>query len=196
MNIRANYYKECDGTLLGTEAQKKAQIQSLEKTGQYVAQSKSDGIWSVSISDGKTLKLYSRNEKEKSQNLPVLPAGSVIIGEFGFGSQWATKKRKIKGYDFVECFDIVSLRGNSLKDRFYVDRHDILNSFLRNLPIPMQKHFPLLPYYTENFVELYEKEHEGIVIKKKTGLYTPFDNDWFRVKKELEEDMVIIGFEL
>jgi len=194
------YYQRCGSSLLGTEEEKIAALNELEKSGKYFAQSKCDGIWAVCIGNRKSNKIISRNGKEKPYDLPVLNAGLTITGELGYGSEESTKRFEEIGHEFMDVYDILTIDGNSVTHLSDYERFNLLKSVVSRMPKEMREYYLPVKCYTKDFVKHYNEENEGLVLKplKKDSNYKAGTTnvDWIKVKHEYDFDMVIMDYEI
>ncbi len=198
--MATNLYQRCGSSLLGTEKEKKAELNRLEQSGQYFAQSKCDGIWSVCIGHGDHNTILSRNGKEKPYNLPSLPKGMTIAGELGYGSEESTKRFEEIGHEFMDVYDILEYKGMSVKHYSDWDRFMLLSEFVKKLSKKDQEYFRLVNCYLSDFSTHYDNEHEGLVLKpiSKNTEYIPGTTNvkWIKVKHEYDFDMVVMNYEI
>lgn len=174
------------------------ELTSLEKAGSFLAEPKLDGIWIVCFAGKKGNNFWSRNAKPKDYELAedLLPAGTILIGELGFGSERAAVRREDYGHGFMDVFDILMLEYEPLHHLTDIDRRMVLEEFNRGLSLDLQARFRLVPQWTGNFVDRLNEQHEGLVIKQFSdqryiGKRTKVDH-WIKAKKWYEEDMVIM----
>ena len=203
------WYQGCKGVIKGTEPQKYAELQKMEDSGDYFAQPKCDGIWSIIFGDALMLpsqkidefnKTFSRTTEEKNKyKLPFVGFKTAIVGELGYGSQHSNRRRKRLGYNFIDVFEILFYKGKYVGDLPEKDRRAVLREWHSTLPADDQKHFKVLPLWFSRFVKRYKKQPEGLILKKRfNGGYTPDSKikDWIKCKKEYDWDMVLMDFEL
>lgn len=196
------WYQGC-GTEIETDKPEDmlAKLDEYEDTGKWVAESKSDGINISTFSDGKRNRFWSRNSLEKEYGLAdkPLPAGTLITGELGAGSEHALERRAVIG-DYVDAHSILVLNHKPLLHLSETDRRAALEDFHSKLDKDLQKHFLLMPRWTKNFRAQYEAEHEGLVLKAIDG--GPYigrktkPNHWVKAKKWFEADMVIMDIRI
>jgi len=193
-------YQRCGSAILGTEKQKEKTLTELEESGKYFAQSKCDGIWSVISSDGKKNTILSRNGKEKEYNLPILPKGYTLTGELGYGSEESKKRLEEIGHEFMDVYDILEYNGMSVKHYSDWDRFELLSQVVKKFSKKDQEYFRLVNCYVTNFVEHYNKENEGLVLKPfgKNTEYVPGTTnvEWIKCKHEYDFDMVVMDYEI
>lgn len=195
------------------EADKKRQLQTLEDTGLYVAEPKLDGIWfSADIGEGGTAEdVVIRSREGKTKDVEPLrkvlakcfPSRTTLIGELGYGSQTAVEKKERIGHDFCDLFDITCYAGESLLNDRRADRRETLrNAHFAAMHEAANRGldelwFSLTEQWVDNFVQHYEDEAEGIVLKRKdNGAYVGGGKlkEWIKVKKQYTDDFVVMGW--
>lgn len=197
------WYQGC-----GTEIESKKpedimdELDRLEKTSEWFAEPKLDGIFISVFSDGKKNRFWSRNMLEKQYGLAdkPLPAGTLLIGELGAGSEEALARRAKLGHDFVDVHGILTIEHTPILHLGEEERRDFLEGFHKSLSKDLQKHFLLVPRWKDKFRARYEKEHEGLVLKNKNGgVYIgrgTKPSHWRKAKKWFEIDMVIMDIRI
>lgn len=198
------WYQGCGALVEGNLPTMISSLKEFESHGKYVAEPKLDGIWIAAFSDGKSNRFWSRNCLEKPYGLTdkPLPPGTMLIGELGFGSEYALTRRKEYGHDFMDVFGILYLDYKPLFDLDETERRKKLEEFYTTLSADMKKHFRLVPRYTTGFVNVFDGEHEGLVLKLASGPETKYVGNknkvahWLKVKKWYEADMVVIDIRL
>lgn len=179
-----------------------AELEQIEAGGGWFAEPKLDGIFIAVFSDGKTNRFWSRNMLEKQYGLASkpLPAGTLLLGELGAGSEHALERRNKMGHDFVDVYGALILEHNPILHLNEKDRRDFLEGFHGSLTKDQQKHFILTPRWTDKFKSRYEKEHEGLVLKKRdAGIYigrSTKPDFWKKAKKWKEYDMIIMDIRI
>lgn len=180
----------------------KQELVKYEKTGKYVAEPKLDGIFIAAFSDGKKVRFWSRNQLEKPyglSNVP-LPAGTILIGELGFGSEHALQRRAEYGHDFMDVFGILAIDYQPLLHLSESDRRFRLEQFMGKLTPEQGKHYRLVPRWDSGFVWYFEQQHEGLVLKTKDGgAYIgkkAKPGTWIKAKKWFEDDMIVLDYEI
>ena len=187
------FYKACDGLITGTEQQKKEQISKLERSGNWIAETKQDGIWFVLFEN--TGKGFTRRANEKEHHLPVFHEDTILIGELGESTERAVAEKEKIGHSFIDVFDIVRVKGTDVTKENLIKRKNILKEWLE-IKSNYSDFYRYVEPHERDFVQLYEKAEEGIVLKLKDQPYTAYDYDWIKVKKEFTWDFVIVDFEL
>lgn len=195
MNIK-DYYKVCGGIILGTEEEKIEKLRLLEKSKEWVAESKNDGIWFVLIGENNKTIGFTRRGNEKEHGLPHIGNGNIIIGELSESTEKAIERKAIVGHNFIDVFDIIMYKGRNIKDLNLMERKSILKQWYNELPKEHLTYFNYVVSHENNFDKLYAKEDEGIVLKQKNGIYNSYGWDWIKVKKEQTWDMVILNYVL
>ena len=178
------------------------ELDRLEKTGEWFAEPKLDGIFITVFSDGVTNRFWSRNMLEKQYGLAgkPLPAGTILIGELGAGSEHALERRAKMGHDFVDVHGVLAIEYCPIISLGEDERRAMLEGFHGTLSKDLQKHFLLVPRWEKGFRAKYEKEHEGLVLKHRNGgPYIGRSNKpahWKKAKKWKEFDMVIMDIRI
>lgn len=174
------------------------ELKKLDKTGEWFAEPKLDGIFIAVFSDGKKNRFWSRNSLEKQYGLAdmPLPAGTLLIGELGAGSEHALERRAQMGHDFVDVHGILVADYDSVIDGNEAERRVVLEAFHGSLNKKLREHFLLVPRWDKGWVSEWEAQHEGLVLKQKTaGSYIGRSTKpahWKKAKKWFEADMVIM----
>ena len=171
-------------------------LKKYEKTGQYIAEPKLDGIW-VSIhtdADGVITQFTSRHGKIKTSKgfnkflgRHTQLQNTVLVGEV------ITKKGEL------HIFDVPKLLGRDVSSYDFERRRGILEKL--NI---YTGGISLVPQYKNSFVEhfnlIISEGGEGLVIKKigkgtayKAGTKT---HEWSKIKKTLTMDYVIMGYDI
>lgn len=189
-----NYYKACQGFSMLDEEEKYKFIQRIEKSGDYIAESKKDGIWFGLFGEYNKTIGFTRRNNEKNHNLPHMGNGMIIIGELGEATERALERKEIIGHSFIDVFDIHTYDHMDLTNLPLIDRKDVIKHWLDDSSDFIKNHYLYVPYYEKDFVDLYRNEDEGIVLKRKRAKFNSFD--WIKVKKQDTWDMVIMGYEL
>ena len=197
LDVTMNYYQGCKGILEGTEDEKRAQLFAMEKTGLWVASSKIDGEWAA-VHGGQPLTVMSRNDlPHQSHGLPSFPKGTLVVGELAEGSQSAVKLRQKMGHPFIDCFDILFFNNVCWADKPLLDRLNMLKTWHSKLWDSAKPFYRLLPVWTKDFVNHYDSEEEGLVLKRiDGGSYIPGTkvSHWIKVKKEMTVDGVVMDW--
>lgn len=172
------------GTLLDRQTAK--DLDATEAKGYELMQFKYDGIWGCY--DGEHT--ISRNGLVKEiLSVPKFPSGTLVAGEFMFGSQWAQNPERI-GKLF--CFDLLALNGEDLRDKPYQLRYAALKDLLHIISHP--RLCVVHSYSTTGNIDrtlaALEKNRsfEGIVVR---NWDQPYSADIGRIKLSLTDDFVI-----
>lgn len=174
------------------------ELKKLDKSGEWFAEPKLDGIFIAVFSDGKKNRFWSRNSLEKQYGLAdmPLPAGTLLIGELGAGSEHALERRAEMGHDFVDVHGILVADYDSVIHGNEVDRRVVLEAFHGSLNKKLREHFLLVPRWESGWVSQWDAQHEGLVLKQKSGgSYigrSTKPSHWKKAKKWFEADMVIM----
>lgn len=191
-------------------------LDEMEKTGLYLFQPKIDGMWaSLTVSaagnvlksrDARTPPVSGSNAGDLLTASLPLADGSIVVGELEAASQWATARfNESKGIRRMHLFDALVIDGRDLRDCNTLARYDALerwyNERVKRDPF-LAFRFKLVPSYRDRFRERYDQliadGYEGCVLKSLVSKYetTRSDgkrSDWFRCKKFLTDDFVLIG---
>lgn len=181
----------------------KEKLLKLETTGEYVAEEKLDGQWSeILVYKGAVIRVLSRTGKEKPFE-PLLKykfaedVTGIFVGEIGYGSTNSKLRENIAVlYDWVKInFEGKIWKASEVENS---KRRVILSKVLSDL----KPGILLVERRQSNFFEFYKRvlkeKGEGIIIKKKRGKDTYYmkgtrPENWMKVKKEVEVDMVVMG---
>jgi len=204
-----DYYQGCGGKVKGdNEEDKIAALNRLEKTREWVAEPKFDGIWAAAFTDDGKTRFISRNGKEKSlpdlAEIPI-PEGTVLIGELAYGSQEANTRRSLVGHSFMDVFDIARYEGTSLISASYKERMEILTSLYYNMDTcysprirsPWYEWYLKTPRWVESFERHYLLQPEGLVLKHKDDEYYHNGKNklWLKAKKIYSNEYIILDWE-
>lgn len=193
------WYQGCSAEIDGDTESIIKSLSEIEATNKYVAEPKLDGIWIAAFSDGNGVRFWSRNQKEKAYGLNnwKLPAGTLLIGELGFGSEHALQRRAQYGYDFMDVFGILIQDYKPLLYKLESDRRVDLENFMAGQSAETRKHFKLVPRWYSDFADRFKTEHEGLVLKTADQQYQGRGSKvsyWMKAKKWMEADMVIMDY--
>lgn len=193
------WYQGCGGEIEGDIDALKTFLREAEVKG-WPAEPKRDGINITCFSDGKTNRFWSRNSKEKAYGLSdfPLPAGTILIGELGFGSEHALIRRAQYNFDFMDVYGILCEDYKLLTHLSDNDSRSRLEQFMGKLSAELQKRFILNPRFTKHLVDEFDLQHEGLVVKKPStyrggGVKIP---EWIKVKKWTTTEMVVMDMKL
>jgi len=141
------WYQGCGNQIEGTEPVKYIILEKMEKSGNFYAQPKCDGIWAINfgMKDDCPMwiewnKILSRAVGEKDYELPWVGKGNGIVGELGYGSQHSLDRKAKFGYNFMDVFDILFYEGKYLGDLPEKERREKLREWHSTLSIDDQKH--------------------------------------------------------
>lgn len=195
-------YKGCKGKVLGAKnyQERLNALNDLEKSKEWVAERKGDGIWVAVISTNSSTKYISRSGQEKGIKIPInIPDDTVLIAEACFGSQESKRRRAIEGHDFVEVFDCLKFLGKDISHLPRIERQSYLSQFY-SLDNQFSKYFKPIPTYDSNYVDAYISEPEGLILKPKNdGPYLcngSKDPNWLKAKKHPTTDYILLNYKL
>lgn len=183
----------------------KQKLLNFEKSGLYVAEEKLDGQWAeIWVYKGAVTKVISRTGKSKSFDalfLYTFPESvtGIFVGEIGYGSSNSKLKKNIAViYDW--CKIVYKRKKYDASKICNGLRRKVLERVLKELKPGVM----IVERKTDSFFEFYMKvlkeKGEGIIIKKIEGADTFYikgtrPENWMKVKKEVEVDMVVMGVE-
>lgn len=180
------------------EKDKIRQLDILDQSGGWCAESKRDGIWcSIEITSDRQVIILSRTDQRKS--LPELeevikasfiPNDTILLGELGYGSQESSEERARIGHDFVDLFDILRLNGQNISCYSLAYRRGLLEGFLK---ASTKDWIRLTKQVRSGFAAVYLKEDEGLMLKRLQERYD--ESTWWKVKKQHTVDYIIMGWE-
>lgn len=182
-------YQGCKGKIRSVE-----ELDALERTNDWWAEPKYDGIWICTSSMGPGTEFISRTGQRKALCLPPLPSGTVLVGEAAYGSQTGVQRRASVGHDLIDVFDVLQIGTDYLKDAPGWARRRALERFLADHK-ELQDHYLLAPRWDRSFVDKYMEQVEGLILKPKDdGPYVGGKVDaWLKAKKHPTNDYVILG---
>lgn len=159
-----------------------------------IIQVKFDGWFThVEIQNGIAVVTTSGGETRKVFDAPI--PDCVILAEWMYGTN-ASQKHPMK--DKFLVYDLLELKGNSLKDNDYEARFGLIRSILEDEFIECNTPFRIVSSYAvDSFNDLWEdlikeKGNEGVVFRnswKKFG-----EGNMYRMKREFSNDYVVVGF--
>jgi bifunctional non-homologous end joining protein LigD len=110
----------------------------------------------------------------------VLDGEIVYLGSDGRPEFYSLMRRRTPQHFYA--FDILCLGGKDLRGLPLVNRKQILRTVVPLQPAPVL----YAEYFEERGVDLFrvvcESDLEGIVAKRKDGLYTPEETSWVKIK--------------
>jgi bifunctional non-homologous end joining protein LigD len=155
---------------------------------------KYDGFRALAHLDGGTVRLVSRNRNafKSFQDLcaamaaciegasAVLDGEIVFLGSDGRPEFYNLMRRRSPQHFYA--FDILWLEGKDLRGLPLVNRKQILRRVVPMQPAPVL----YADYFEARGVDLFrlvcERDLEGVVAKRKDGLYTPEKTSWVKIK--------------
>ena len=196
------WYQGCGGKAAAEEpARALAALAEIEAAGDHVAEPKLDGWW-VAVFSGPTNRFWSRAQMEKEYELAAwpLPAGCLIVGELGVGTQHAIARRAALGHGWVDVFDLLVVDHEPIAHLADAERRARLERWHAGLNAETQARFRLVPRWEDGFAGRFQAEHEGLVLKRRDGGAYQGGGvkpaHWMKAKKWFEEDMVILAVEV
>lgn len=193
------WYQGCGGKVPSASPDEiVAELATIEADGEYVAEPKLDGWW-CAVFTGATNRFWSRTCMEKDYELEgfAMPAGCLIVGELGVGTQRAIERREEIGHGWVDVYDLLVVDYEPIAHLSDAARRAYLEAWHDDLTPEQQARFRLVPQWTEGLAGRFDAEHEGLVLKRRDGgAYTGRGmkpNHWVKAKKWFEEDMVIMA---
>lgn len=171
------------------DRQKYLDIDETDETLWDLIQPKYDGIWArLQKQQGNAL-IYSRTSQVKTVlDLPKLQNGTVLLGEYMYGSQWAQDETRI-GRIFV--FDCVAYRFEDIRSKPYSERLKYARQIVEETGYPLQlvKSYPF-SYYGKVWEKLTAThDFEGLVFRCWSDDY---DQKVGRRKLDITDEYVIL----
>lgn len=169
-----------------------------------------DGYRTIAeIKEGKA-NLYSRSFQPFNRHFPevveslsmlnieaVLDGEVVVLDENGNPSFQMVQNYKgtSEGTLVYYIFDILYLNGRSLLDVPLLERKEILKSILPEIPY-VKYNGHILKNGKDLFLEVSEKELEGIIAKRTQSIYEPGtrSKEWLKIKTHKRQEAVIAGY--
>lgn len=199
-----NYYQGCGKEITGTHDQLKDELNELENSGEWIAEPKLDGIWSLFIGNGvdKPPTIISRSGKEKDpKGMPGFPEGYKFIGEFLFGTSHAKEIFEEKGHYMACIFDVIETPSYGSLIEKYKDRNrrEILELEYRTNTLD-HDYYDLVPQWETDFADHFKNEHEGLVLKNMVGGGEAYFGggdkvkNWMKVKRKKTFDVIIFDY--
>jgi len=192
------WYQGCGGKAAAEEPGRALEaLAEIDAKGEHVAEPKLDGWW-VAVFTGPQNRFWSRSQMEKEYELAAwpMPAGCLIVGELGIGTQHAIARRAALGHGWVDVFDLLVVDHEPIAHLADAERRARLERWHAGLDTKTQARFRLVPRWEDGFVRRFKAEHEGLVLKRRDGgAYGgggAKPGHWMKAKKWFEEDMVIL----
>ncbi|RKZ27327.1 hypothetical protein DRQ20_00700 [bacterium] len=171
---------------------------------EFYVEYKIDGIRAQVHSDGKRVKIFSRNLRDITGEFPELHSlftgkgefildGEIFIPRITF--QELMRKDKEKTHT-IRIFDIIYLNGEMLDKRELRERRKMLEALFPELVIPY-----VLTRKKEDaerfFKQALKEGFEGVMIKDPHSFYIPGrrGSHWLKIKRVYTVDLVVIGAE-
>lgn len=205
----------------GNAVKDDAKLESFMSDPNYVAEVKWDGsrylsiigrFFSRRISDVDGIPVEKSDRvPHLSEHLSTFP-GLILDGELyvpgktsnevtsilGAKAEKAIERQGEQGKLYYMVYDILMFQGEWLVDKPWHERREILE---RVFPIVRNEFMKCPEYVTENKKEFLAKVlaegGEGIMLKNINGKYVPGKKpakNWIKVKTEIDDDVVIMGF--
>jgi bifunctional non-homologous end joining protein LigD len=176
----------------------------------WVWEEKYDGIRLVAVKDGRRVRLWTRNDKDRSADFPevtaaiaALPAptlvldGEVVVFDAAGVSRFQLLQRRAEGASapVYVVFDCVHARGRDLTREPLAARRRALEAEVREGP-RLQIARRLADDGLRAFEEARRRRLEGVIGKDPGAPYVPGVRSpaWCKVKVRAEDEFVIGGF--
>jgi len=200
-------YQGCGSAYTGTTEDVAAELRVLERSGEWVAEPKYDGIWAAVFGRGPNQAplVLSRNGKEKKgHDLCAIPEGLVLVGELAYGSQHSTKIREEAGHGVVFIFDCLVADGECIVELPRAERKKRAAVSLKQYWADCSRgrhYYRMAPTWSKggDFVKLYDESHEGLLLKPAVGKPYQYGTrvaHWMKFKKKETFDVVVVGVEI
>lgn len=186
----------------------------------YIYELKLDGIRCIAYLDNKSVTLQNKRYKDVTDIYPelsdmckcvkkrVVLDGELVVLTGGKPDFYALQKRSLMGDKFrislaakanpvqFVAYDILYHNGKDLTDKTQMERKEILaNSVIEGHNLGISR------YIEKNGIAFFElakqQELEGIVAKRKDGLYHigKRSREWIKIKVMQDEDLLICGYQ-
>ena len=170
---------------------------------------KFDGARVIALVDGKNVSLQARSGSDKTSTFPelriearksrVILDGEVVSESGAFSS---IQRRVNRVYDIelaskllpvkYEVFDILEADGQSYLEESLENRKQLLQEVLVSTDNVGPTRYTEIGY--DLWQEAIENSWEGIVGKKKSGIYEPGKRRWFKLKLTQEGEFLAVGY--
>lgn len=187
---------------------------------EYIYELKLDGIRCIAYIEPKSVVLQNKRHKDVTDIYPelqemklcvkkrVILDGELVVLTGGKPNFYALQKRSLMSDGFriklainktpvqFVAYDMLYFDGNDLTDKPLTERKDILSK-----KVAEGYGLSISRYIEKNgkaFFELAKQEQlEGIVAKKKDGLYHigKRTSDWVKIKVMQDEDLLVLGYQ-
>lgn len=186
----------------------------------WVFERKLDGVRLITVKEGETVRLWTRNQKNRARQFPeIIAAVKKQRGDFVIDGEAAVyDKKHISSFQMIqprvqqenqaeinrltkknpavyEVFDLLVLDGKDLKSQTWSKRNEQLKKFIKDSRV-----LKYLPHISGSGKKLFSRAKregwEGIVGKKKDSRYLPGKrgHGWVKIKAVGEQELVIGGF--
>jgi ATP-dependent DNA ligase len=186
-----NYYMGIKNTI-----QNPQYLEELEKTGNFIAEKKMDGIWcSIQTNSvGVITNIVSRHEKEKiTKGFIYFIDRNIELSDCILTGELITKNNELHIFDVIKFKNEDTTKYNNEKRREILESLDIYKDKI-NLVQRWDRDF--LKHYNE----VINNGGEGLVIKKigNGTIYIPDtkNSNWYKIKKHMTTDYIITGFDI
>lgn len=187
----------------------------------YIYELKLDGIRCLAYIDGKSVVLQNKRYKDVTATYPeledmnkcvkrrvILDGELVVLNKDGKPDFYALQRRSLMTDNFkislaaknnpvqFVAYDIIYYNGKDLTDKPLMERKEILSK-----AVSEGNNLTISRYIEKNGIAFFElakeQELEGIVAKKKDGLYHigKRTRDWLKIKVMQDEDLLILGYQ-
>lgn len=186
----------------------------------YIYELKLDGIRCIAYIEPKSVTLHNKRFKDVSEIYPelsdmvkcvkkrVILDGELVVLTDGKPDFYALQRRSLMGDKFrislaakknpvqFAAYDILYYDGKELTDKPLMERKAILSEKVKE-----DNGLSISRYIEEKGVAFFElakeQDLEGIVAKKKDGLYHvgKRTRDWIKIKVMQDEDLLILGYQ-
>jgi ATP-dependent DNA ligase len=181
-----------------------------------ICQEKADGWFASAVRQSKGTRLFSASSRElKNPQLDqtrealdeVLPLGTIVVGELGFGTAAETRIAEKNGFHRFLPFDIVQLKSTPTGSLPYWERFAHIAQLIRKGKreevqeiLTMRLHAMSVAKKIDRVLEMYESiknsDGEGLMLKTADHPYVfPGVTDQvFKIKKLVTKDYVLMGY--
>lgn len=177
---------------------------------EYIFEIKWDGYRALAFKDKSRVNIYSRNLSSLNKKFNpivvdltnikeslVLDGEMVAFSNLGIHDFQILQSSTFKPSNIVYyVFDLLYLDGRNLQNLSLINRKNLLNSILQKYKLNNVRFSDHVQEHGEELFNLIGHKFEGIIAKRRDGLYRPGTrtNDWLKIKSFKSLDAFIVGY--